>query len=130
MYVDYLMEVAPQKYIAPALETRSIVFEFHDDRLYDMISDFSNATGDLAFISSPEAGIYCISGISHFLKKHSEALGEQIFTVLDVVENRTLFSRTLDNLSQPNRITICIGEENILPELESCSLMVADTILG
>ena len=130
MYVDYLMEVTPQKYIAPALETRNIVFEFHDDRLYDMISDFSNATGDLAFISSPEAGIYCISGISHFLKKHSEALWEQIFTVLDVVENRTLFSRTLANLSQPNRITICIGEENILPELESCSLMVADTILG
>jgi len=74
MYVDYLMEVTPQKYIAPSLENKNIVFEFHDDRLYDMISDFSNATGDLAFISSPEAGIYCISGISHFLKKHSEAL--------------------------------------------------------
>lgn len=130
MYVDYLIEIAPQKYIAPVIETKSLVFEFHDDRLYDMISDFSNATSDLAFISSPDAGIYCLSGISHFLRKHNETLGEQIFSVLDVLENRTLFTRTLANIAQPNRITICIGEENILPELEGCSLMVADTLLG
>ncbi len=130
MYVDYLIEIAPQKYIGPVIETKNVFFEFHDDRLYDMISDFSNATGDLAFISSPEAWVYCMSGISHFLKKHSETLGDQIFSVLDVLENRTLFTRTLTNLAQPNHITICIWEENILPELESCSLMVADTTLG
>jgi transcriptional regulator of heat shock response len=130
MYVDYLIEIAPQKYIGPISQTKSDFFEFHDDRLYDMISDFSNATGDLAFISSQEAGVYCISGISHFLQKHSDTLGEQLFGVLNVLENRTLFTRTLTNLAQPNRITICIGEENILPELESCSLMVADTTLG
>jgi len=74
MYVDYLIEIAPQKYIGPVIETRDSLFEFHDDRLYDMISDFSDATGDLAFISSPEAGVYCISGISHFLRKHSSTL--------------------------------------------------------
>jgi len=74
MYVDYLIEIAPQKYIGPVIAKKESLFEFHDDRLYDMISDFSNATGDLAFISSQEAGVYCISGISHFLKKHSEAL--------------------------------------------------------
>ena len=130
MYVDYLIEIAPQKYIWPVMETQDAFFEFHDDRLYDLISDFSDATGDLAFISSPEAGVYCISGISHFLRKHSSTLWDAIFTVLDIVENRTLFTRTLANLAQPNRITICIGEENILPELESCSLMVADTTLG
>ncbi len=130
MYVDYLIEIAPQKYIGPVSETQDAFFEFHDDRLYDMISDFSNATGDIAFISSPDAGVYCLSGMSHFLKKHSETLGEQLFGVLDVLENRTLFTRTLTHLAQPNRIIICIGEENILPELESCSLMVADTTLG
>lgn len=130
MYVDYLIDIAPQKYIGPVIAKKESFFEFHDDRLYDMISDFSNATGDLAFISSQEAGVYCISGISHFLQKHSETLGEQLFGVLNVLENRTLFTRTLTNLAQPNRITICIGEENILPELESCSLMVADTTLG
>ncbi len=108
MYVDYLMEVAPQKYIGPVTETRDDFLEFHDDRLYDMISDFSDATHDLAFISSPDAGIYCVSGISHFLKKHSETLGDQLFAVLDILENRTLFARTLSNLAQPNRITICI----------------------
>lgn len=130
MYVDYLIEITPQKYISPSITPREELFEFHDDRLYDLISDFSNATGDIAFISSPEAGVYCFSGISHFLKKHSETLWEQLFSVLDVLENRTLFTRTLSHLAQPNRIIVCIGEENILPELESCSLMVAETILG
>ncbi len=74
MYVDYLIEIAPQKYIGPVIKTQDSFFEFHDDRLYDMISDFSDATGDLAFISSPEAGVYCMSGISHFLRKHSSTL--------------------------------------------------------
>lgn len=127
MYVDYLIEIAPQKYIWPVTQEQDALFEFHDDRLYDMISDFSDATGDLAFVSSPESGIYCISGISNFLKKHSSTLWDGIFTVLNIVENRTLFTRTLTNLARWNRINIYIGEENILPELESCSLMVADT---
>jgi transcriptional regulator of heat shock response len=71
-----------------------------------------------------------VAGLSQFLRKHSETLGEQIFTVLDIIENRTLFTRTVTNLAQPGRITVCIGEENILPELESCSLMVADVTLA
>ena len=130
MYVDYLIEVAPQRYLWTPLISEESVLEFHDDRLYDLVSDLANATHDLAFCSSPEAGIYCIAGLSHFLRKHSNTLGEQIFSILDTVENRTLFTRTITNLAQPGRITVCIGEENILPELESCALMVADITLA
>jgi transcriptional regulator of heat shock response len=130
MYVDYLIEVAPQRYLWPSIIHEEDVLEFHDDRLYDLVSDLSNATGDLAFCSSQTSGIYCIAGISHFLRKHSEALGEQTFTILDVVENRTLFARTIESISQPGRINVCIGEENILPELESCALMVTDITLA
>lgn len=130
MYVDYLIEVAPQRYLGAPFIAEEDPLEFHDDRLYDLISDLSEATHDLAFCSSPDSGIYCIAGLSHFLRKHSETLGEQIFTILDVIENRTLFSRTIANLTEPGRITVKIGEENILPELESCSLMVADIILA
>ncbi len=130
MYVDYLIEVTPQRYIGTPLSTEENALEFHDDRLYDVVSGIANATHDLAFCSSPDSGIYCIAGISHFLRKHSETLGDQVFSVLDTVENRTLFSRTIANIAQPGRITVCIGEENILPELESCSLMVADIMLA
>jgi heat-inducible transcriptional repressor len=130
MYVDYLIEVAPQHYLGTPLLAQEDSLEFHDDRLYDLVSALSQATHDLAFCSSPDSGIYCIAGISHFLRKHSETLGEQIFSILDTVENRTLFTRTITNLAQPGRITVCIGEENILPELESCALMVADITLA
>lgn len=130
MYVDYLIEVAPQRYLGTPLISEENVLEFHDDRLYDLVSDLANATHDLAFCSSPEAGIYCVAGLSHFLRKHSETLGEQIFSILDTIENRTLFTRTVGNLAQPGRISVCIGEENILPELESCALMVADITLA
>jgi len=130
MYVDYLIEVAPQRYLGTPILTEENALEFHDDRLYDLVSEIANATHDLAFCSSPDSGIYCIAGLSHFLRKHSETLGEQVFSILDTVENRTLFTRTISNLAQPGRITVCIGEENILPELESCSLMVADITLA
>lgn len=130
MYVDYLIEVAPQRYLWTPIISEEDSLEFHDDRLYDLVSDLSRATHDLAFCSSPDSGVYCVAGLSQFLRKHSETLGEQIFTVLDIIENRTLFTRTVTNLAQPGRITVCIGEENILPELESCSLMVADVTLA
>ena len=130
MYVDYLIEVAPQRYIGTPIMSQEDALEFHDDRLYDLVSALSSATHDLAFCSSPDSWIYCIAGISHFLQKHSEALAEQIFPILDTVENRTLFTRTITNLAEPGRITVCIGEENILPELESCALMVADITLA
>ncbi len=130
MYVDYLIEVAPQSYLGTPIIAEENSLEFHDDRLYDLVSALSKATHDLAFCSSPDSGIYCIAGISHFLRKHSETLGEQIFSILDCVENRTLFARTISNIAQPGRITVCIGEENILPELEGCSLMVADIVLA
>jgi len=130
MYVDYLIEVAPQRYLWTPIITEENVLEFHDDRLYDLVSELANATHDLAFCSSPDAGIYCIAGLSHFLRKHSETLWEHVFPILDTIENRTLFTRTISNLAQPGRITVCIGEENILPKLESCSLMVADIMLA
>lgn len=74
MYVDYLIEVAPQRYLGTPILAEEDMFEFHDDRLYDLVSDLSNATHDLAFCSSPESGIYCIAGLSQFLRKHSETL--------------------------------------------------------
>ncbi len=130
MYVDYLIEIAPQRYLGTPIMTEENVLEFHDDRLYDLVSDVAKATHDLAFCSSPDSGIYCVAGISHFLRKHSETLGEQIFTILDIVENRTLFTRTIGQLAKPGSITVSIGEENILPQLESCSLMVANVMLA
>lgn len=74
MYVDYLIEVAPQRYIGTPLIIEEDALEFHDDRLYDLVSALSQATHDLAFCSSPDSGIYCIAGISRFLHKHSESL--------------------------------------------------------
>ena len=130
MYVDYLIDIAPQRYLGSSFLTEENVFEFHDDRLYDLVSEIANATHDLAFCSSPDSGMYCIAWLSHFLRKHSETLGDQIFTILDIVENRTLFTRTITTLAEPGRIKVCIWEENILPELETCSLMVSDTVLG
>lgn len=130
MYVDYLMEVTPQRYLNTASNHGEGDFVFYDDRMYDMVSELSQATGELAFLSSSESQMYCIAGISTFLQKHSSTLAETIFPILNVVENRTLFSRTIANIAEMGRITICIGEENILPELEVCSLMVAENILG
>lgn len=74
MYVDYLIEVAPQSYLGTPIIAEENALEFHDDRLYDLVSALSKATHDLAFCSSPDSGIYCIAGISHFLRKHNETL--------------------------------------------------------
>jgi len=55
MYVDYLIEVAPQRYIGTPIMSEDNALEFHDDRLYDLVSALSSATHDLAFCSSPDS---------------------------------------------------------------------------
>ncbi len=55
MYVDYLIEVAPQRYIGTPIMSQEDSLEFHDDRLYDLVSALSQATHDLAFCSSPDS---------------------------------------------------------------------------
>ena len=74
MYVDYLIEITPQHYLGAPILSQEDSVEFHDDRLYDLVSALSQATHDLAFCSSPDSGIYCLAGLSDFLRKHSETL--------------------------------------------------------
>lgn len=51
-------------------------------------------------------------------------MGDQVYNVIKVLENRYNFIDLLSSLDISSRVTVFIGEENIIPDLESCAMVV------
>ncbi len=92
------------------------------ERLYETVSILSEVTQDLSFATVPEErGLFYI-GISNMLRK-PEFMGhpERATQVVQILENE--LSSVLATLKVSAEGAIYIGEENILPEFQSCSLL-------
>lgn len=123
MYVDYLMDVFPRNY----LEVQNTKHEHEDlqiDHTYELIDKLAKTTGEIAFACFPDTKQLYYVGVSSFLQKNSEELGKKVFDVIDVLENRYMFMRTLLGLDVSQRLSVYIGEENVIPQLSECSLTV------
>lgn len=130
MYVDYLMQVMNQNYLVEETEEQEAA-EIEVDVLHEMVMSLGGSTDEIAFVYFPKLQVLRFWGLSGFLQKHSSELGENVFPIIDSIENRNTFARMLDNLDVPlGNIRVFIGEENILPELSHCSLMIKKIVTG
>ncbi len=91
-------------------------------KLYDTVSILASATQNVSFATVPDKQQCFYIGISHILRKPEfMAEPEKITKVIEILEH------DLSNLIKELEVTIegsiYIGEENILPEFQSCSLL-------
>lgn len=87
----------------------------------------SQAVPNMTFATIPESNRTFFMGFSKMLKQ-PEFINEpmQACQVMEVIEDRQQFLKGLESLETGHEPRILIGEENILPEIESCSLIVAE----
>lgn len=107
MYVDYLMEIFPQNY----LEEENKEYDSEDleiDHTYELIDKLAQTTGEIAFACFPDKKQLYYVGVSSFLQKNADELGEKVFDVIDVLENRYMFMRTLKNLDVGAKLSVYI----------------------
>ena len=125
VFVDYLMEHMPAVFIegeqdvAERLEENQI-----DDTLYMLVSRLTKITGEITFACIPELGTNYYLGLSNFLEKNSLLLGSEVYNVIKVLENKYHFIDLLEDLDVGEKVSVFIGEENIIPDLESCAMVV------
>ena len=95
------------------------------ERVYDAVSLLAQATPNISFASIPENQRTFYLGVSNMLKQ-PEFLEHPLTAsqVVEVLEEGTCFLKTLDSLNLTQEPRIFIGEENLLPQIESCSLIV------
>ncbi|MBN2307129.1 hypothetical protein JXD20_04040 [Candidatus Peregrinibacteria bacterium] len=91
-------------------------------KLYDTVSILATATDNVSFATIPDKGQFFYIGISNILKKPEfMTQPEKATKVVEVLENE--LANVLSDLKITKDGAIYIGEENILPEFQSCSLL-------
>lgn len=92
------------------------------EKLYDTVSILAQATDNVSFATVPGKGGFFYIGISNILRKPEFITEpEQMTKVIEILENE--LSELLSEMEITEEGAIYIGEENILKEFRSCSLL-------
>ena len=94
-------------------------------KVYDAVSLLSQAIPNVAFASIPGNTRTFFLGVSQLLKQPEfNENPMQASQVFEVLEEGTEFLSTLNELEINDKARIFIGKENLLENIESCSLIV------
>jgi len=106
-----LLQIRKQYYLKKAKE-----------KLYDTVSILAMATDNVSFATIPAKNRYFYIGISNILRKPEFMTEpEKVTKVVEILEND--LTNVLSDMDITDDGAIYIGEENLLPEFQSCSLM-------
>lgn len=124
-FVNYLMTQTPEFFLEAANEvshTKNLK-EF-SDFIFGLVYNLAKNTGEIAFFLLPEKHIVEYSGISEFLKKNHARIGDDIFQLLRMIEEKPQFSKFIEGFPLQAGVNIFIGEENILPYLKDYTIIL------
>jgi transcriptional regulator of heat shock response len=125
VFVDYLME-----YMMPQiLEAQNELVERYDrervdDAIYGLVAKLTKTTKEITFGCIPSLGANYYLGLTSYLEKNIPLIGGEAYNVIKVLENKHHFIDLLKNLEVTRKVSVFIGEENIIPELESSAMIV------
>jgi len=95
------------------------------EHIYDSVSLLSRATENVSFATLPDNERTFYLGLSNVLKQPEFATNNiRASQVVEVLEDNDNFRRTLEELETDDSVKTFIGKENILEQIQSCSLMV------
>lgn len=93
------------------------------ERVYDSVALLSQMTSNIAFASVPHRDRVYYMGLANVLKKPEFMQDSTLAsTVVEVLEHR--LSEILEEIDVDDRVRYYIGENHILEELQSCSMLV------
>jgi transcriptional regulator of heat shock response len=125
VFVDYLMEhMLPQFIEAENEFIDRRERERVDDALYSIVASLTKATKEITFWCIPALGANYYLWLTNYLQKNSVFLGGEVYNVIQVLENKHHFIDLVQNLEVTRKVSVFLGEENIIPELESSAMMI------
>ncbi len=93
------------------------------ERVHEMVSILAHVTNNVSFATVPDNKRLFYMGISNVLKQPEfRADPSQATQVIEVLENK--FSDLISGLKVGDEPSFYIGEENVIPEIQSCSILV------
>lgn len=125
-----------KEFMEPTKEERTVRKKFDElkdvylkrkdqERVYDAVKLLSQMTMNIAFATIPHRDRVFYMGLSNVLRQPEFLQDAQLTSnVVEVLEER--LSDLLEKLEMDSVIRYYIGEEHILPELQSCSLLTKE----
>jgi len=130
LYVDEIADYKAAK--KKALLKLSVIQEQYQtqkvkERIYDAVNLISRSTEHVSFATTPDNDRTFYLGIANALKQ-PEFASQSINAsqVIEVLERDDYFRRLLEKLKTDDSVKTFIGKENILEQIQSCSLMVTE----
>lgn len=124
MYVDDLMG----EMHAAAMQQRGIVKNViekkaSEDKIYQSVSLLSRTCANVSFATIPHLKKSYFLGLSNMLQSPEFQRSIEAYTVIKILEDSDQFIDLLSDLAIDDTTKVFIGEENIIPEIQSCSLI-------
>lgn len=94
------------------------------EKLYDAVSLLARATNSVSFATTPDNPRAFFLGMSNVLRQPEFSNSVHASEVIEVLEREDHFVKTLASLDINDNVRTFIGEENILPQIQSCSIIV------
>lgn len=95
------------------------------EQLHDAASLLARATNLVSFATTPDNPRTFFLGMSNVLRQPEFAQNSiRACEVMEVLERSDNFIKTLSELKITDKVRAFIGEENILPQTQSCSIIV------
>lgn len=128
LYVDELADYETAEKEATKALQKAIVsnkVQKAREKIYDGVRILANATGHVSFATLPDNRRAFYLGVSQVLLQPEFSNDPlRASKVMEVLEDSDNFVNTLHQLEIGNDVKIFIGRENILPQIQSCAMVV------
>lgn len=129
-FVNYLMQSSPDYFLS---EKNAHIWEEAikkiSDFTYKITYELARNTEEIGFFCIPDKHIMQQSGLWNFLEKNHKRLGDSIFSIAKMLDDRQSFTKFLQELPKNWEINILIWEENIIPFLQDYTLVFKEIII-
>lgn len=124
-FINYLMRETPEHF----LQEKNVWVGQNDfrrvnDFVHKLVFELAKNTGEIAFFMIPEKHIGEYSGVATFLKKNHKKLGNDIYSIIEMLEDKISFMNFISEFPLQQHVQVFIGEENILPYLKDYSIIL------
>ena len=134
VYVDELADYElAEKQAIKTLQKVLVNYELQKarEKIYDGVRILAEATGDASFATLPDNRRTFYLGLSNVLRQPEFSRDPlRASQVVEVLEDTDNFVSTLRQLDVGDETRIFIGKENILPQIQSCAVIVAKYSIG
>ncbi|MFA5917438.1 MAG: hypothetical protein WC850_04375 [Candidatus Gracilibacteria bacterium] len=130
VFINYLMQHTPDHFLQEKSKNDTLEIKNLNDFIYRIISELSKNTNELSFMIIEDESLLQYAGISQFLKGNYGRIGEDMFNIISMLEDKTNFINFIKQLPISSGVNVFIGEENIIPYLKDYTIILKPLMIN